>query len=386
MLLIMLVYGTRPEAIKMAPLVSALEHHGGLQVISVVTGQHREMLDEVNRVFDIRPAVDLDVFNHGAGLHEVSGQVLTRLAPVLRSYRPDAVVVQGDTNSAFAAALAAFYEKIPVVHLEAGLRTGSLDSPFPEEGNRRLITQLASLHLAPTPMSKQNLILEGVPESSIAVVGNTVVDALLTTVQRNYPAESALVSAQFASGRRSVLVTSHRRESWGRPMERVAEGIRRIAQIHTDTDFIFPLHANPSVQEIFTPALQDLSNVILTAPLSYTDLCLVLARAHLVITDSGGLQEEAPALGVPVIVLRDDTERPEALAAGTAVLVGTDPSSIFATADRLLTDAPEYERMASALNPFGDGHAAVRATAAISTFLGSGTRLPDFDPLLEAST
>lgn len=384
MLSIMPVYGTRPEAIKIAPLVSALGSHRDLHVLPVVTGQHREMLDEVNRAFNITPAIDLDVFRQGSELHEVTGRVLSRLTPVLRSHRPDAVVVQGDTNSAFAAALAAFYEKVPVIHLEAGLRTGSISSPFPEEGNRRLIAQLAALHLSPTPTSKGNLLREGVVESAIAVVGNTVIDALLATVQRNHPAEDVRVGAQLASGRRSVLVTSHRRESWGAPMFRVAESIRRIAQTHSDTDFLFPLHANPTVQDIFRPALRDLSNVILTPPLSYTDLCLALAHATLVITDSGGLQEEAPALGVPVLVLRDDTERPEAVAAGTAVLVGTDADTITSVAHRLLTDVASYERMSSADNPFGDGRAGARAAAAIREYLGVGTRLPDFDPQQEA--
>lgn len=380
------VYGTRPEAIKMAPLISALQRNGKFEVLPAVTGQHREMLDEVNRIFSISPIVDLDVFAQGAALHEVTERILTQLTPVLRSRRPDAIVVQGDTTSAFAAALAAFYEKVPVIHLEAGLRTESIASPFPEEGNRRLITQIAQLHLVPTVSAKRNLLFGGTAEAAIAVVGNTVIDALLATVQLGQPISNERIATQLASGRRTVLVTSHRRESWGAPMTRVAESILRLARLHSNTDFVFPLHANPVVRETFEPVLADQPNVLLTGHLSYTDLCLVLAQSTLVITDSGGLQEEAPALGVPVVVLRDSTERQESVAVGAAILAGTDPDTIVSAAHRLLSDAKSHALMSSAGSPFGDGFAGARAAAAIAAFFGLGTRLPDFEPLQKGTT
>lgn len=376
---IMTVYGTRPEAIKMAPFIAALDTSDDFDVIPAVTGQHREMLDQVNRVFGITPHVDLDIFEHGMSLSTVTEKTLARLTPAIRELRPDALAVQGDTTSALAAALAGFYEQIPVVHLEAGLRTDSIASPFPEEGNRRLVTQITALHLAPTAASRENLLRSGADERSIAVTGNTVIDALLTTAARDdLPIEDAAFARAHADPRRMVLVTSHRRESWGDPMRRTAEALRRLATRHADTLFVFPLHANPAVREIFRPVLEGFDNVVLTEPLSYTDLCQALSRCHLVITDSGGIQEEAPALGKPVVVLRDDTERPEAIDAGTAVLVGTDTDLIERTTDRLLTDADAYAAMALARNPFGDGRAAERSVAALRSHFGIGSRLPDF--------
>lgn len=376
--LIMTVYGTRPEAIKMAPIVRALETSAVLEPFVVVTGQHREMLDQVNEAFSIEPRLDLDIFSPGQGIEAVTTRTISGLTPVLRKHRPDALVVQGDTTSAFAAGLAAFYEKIPVVHVEAGLRTATLWSPFPEEGNRRLLTHISSLHLAPTAGSRLNLEAEGVDPTSIVVTGNSVIDALLSTVDDEHPwNEPALESLDGHEGR-VVLVTSHRRESWGEPMVRTASAIADLARAEPDVIFVLPLHANPLVQDIFRPRLEGLSNVLLTPALSYRDFARLTARSTIVVTDSGGVQEEAPSLGKPVIVLRESTERPEAVEAGTVKLVGTDRGLIVSEVSLLLNDPAAYAVMANAVNPYGDGHAAARSVAAIEAYFGLGERLPDF--------
>ncbi|MDR1119099.1 MAG: UDP-N-acetylglucosamine 2-epimerase (non-hydrolyzing) [Bifidobacteriaceae bacterium] len=375
---VMAVYGTRPEAIKMAPIVRELRESPLFACEVVVTGQHREMLDQINRGFGIEPDRDLAVFEHAQGPGLVAARTLERLTPVLREARPEAVLVQGDTASAFAAGLAAFYERVPVVHVEAGLRTDSLAAPFPEEGNRRLLTRISALHLAPTRANKANLVAEGVEPGTVAVTGNPVIDALLAASQATAPVGRPEVASALASGQRLALVTSHRRESWGEPMRRVAGAIAELAAGAPDVRWIFPLHANPLVRDIFVPALEDLPNVTLTEPLDYLDLARVVAAATLVVTDSGGIQEEAPSLGVPVLVLRDTTERMEGVAAGTARLVGTDPDAIVAGARRLLEDPAEHRKMAQAVNPYGDGKAAARTVAALAEFFGVGYRLPDF--------
>jgi len=376
----MTVFGTRPEAIKMAPVITALTESTDLSVSPVVTGQHREMLDQVNRAFGIVPVDDLAVFEPGIGLNRLTEKTLAALTPILRERRPDAVMVQGDTTSALAAGLAAFNEQIPVIHLEAGLRTDSIASPFPEEGNRRLLSQISALHLAPTPAARENLLRSGIPAADIAVTGNTVIDALHVTVARDVPFVDPRLVPVADDARRIVLVTSHRRESWGAPMARTAAALATLARQRDDVLFVFPLHANPAVREIFEPVLAPFSNVLLTESLTYTDLCRVLARCTLVVSDSGGLQEEAPALGKPVLVLRDDTERPEAIAAGTAILVGTDPDEIILNTNRLLDDPTVYATMANARNPFGDGRAAERSVAAVRSFFGRGQRIADFLP------
>ncbi|BDZ42870.1 UDP-N-acetyl glucosamine 2-epimerase [Paraoerskovia sediminicola] len=375
---VMPVYGTRPEAIKMAPIVQGLDAADGIDCVPVVTGQHREMLDQVNGVFGIVPKVDLDIFAHGQGLEAVTARTLERLTPVLVEHRPDVVVVQGDTTSALAAGLAAFYRKIPVVHVEAGLRTASIASPFPEEGNRRLLTQITSLHLAPTPVSRDNLLRNGVAREDIVVTGNTVIDALLDVTSRPRPFDVPSLARAQEPGRRVVLVTSHRRESWGDPMRRTARAVARLAVERPETLFVLPLHANPLVREIFVPVLGSIPNVLLTDALSYTDFATLTALAEVVLTDSGGVQEEAPSLGKPVLVLREDTERPEAVEAGTARLVGTDEDLIVREVGLLLDDRAAYEEMANAINPYGDGRAAARTVAAIEALLGLGERLPDF--------
>jgi len=372
----MVIYGTRPEAIKMAPVVMGLQESGGYRTSVVSTGQHREMLDQVHRTFGIEADHDLDIFQHGQGLEGVTSRTLERLTPLLQEHRPDVVVVQGDTTSAFAAGLAAFYQRIPVVHVEAGLRTPSIWSPFPEEGNRRLLTRLAALHLAPTVGSRDNLLSEGVDPGTIVVTGNTVIDAFLSVARRDAPLEDPAL--QDLGERRVVLVTSHRRESWGDPMRATARALARLARQEPDVVFVLPLHANPLVQDIFRPALQDLPNVVLLDALGYADFARLTARSTLVVTDSGGVQEEAPSLGKPVLVLREDTERPEAVHAGTARLVGTDEERIVDEVTTLLRDRAAYDRMANAVNPYGDGSAGARSVAALDALFGIGDRLPDF--------
>jgi len=363
----------------MAPLVLALRDSPVLDCTVVVTGQHRQMLDQVNSVFGIVPDIDLNIFEHGLGLSAVIEKTLSRLTPVLEDQAPDAIVVQGDTTSALAAGLAAFNLHIPVVHLEAGLRTASIASPFPEEGNRRLLSQITSLHLAPTAQARTNLLASGVDDGSIVVTGNTVIDALLAAASHDLTFLDPALRDHAALTGDVILVTSHRRESWGEPMRRTASALAKLAHDRPHITFVFPLHANPRVRETFEPVLRPLPNVILTEPLAYPDLVMLLKVAKLVVTDSGGIQEEAPALGKPVVVLRDDTERPEAIEAGTAVLVGTDPVRIVTVVDRLLDDAAAYDTMARAQNPFGDGQAAERSVAAIAAFFGVGERLPDFE-------
>jgi len=371
---VLVVYGTRPEAIKLAPVVRELARSTVLDVVVAVTGQHRAMLDQVNGLFGIVPDHDLDVIRPRQQLHELTSRVLDGLTAVIRDVAPAAMIVQGDTTTSFAAGLAAFYEQVPVVHVEAGLRTQNRYDPFPEEINRRLTTQLTSLHLAPTATSRANLLAEGVAESDIVVTGNTVIDALLDVVARDLPLENPAL--EVMRGPRSVLVTSHRRESWGEPMARTANAVARLAKEFDDHAFVLPAHLNPVVREVLLPPLQALENVTITDPLSYGDFAWAMANSTLILTDSGGVQEEAPSLGKPVLVLRDTTERPEAVDAGTVRLVGTDEDLVVDLSRRLLTDEASYDEMARAVNPYGDGHAAPRTRAAVEQLLGLGKRLP----------
>jgi UDP-N-acetylglucosamine 2-epimerase (non-hydrolysing) len=373
---VLVVYGTRPEAIKLAPVVRELRASPYVEVVVGVTGQHRAMLDQVDRLFGIVPDLDLDVIRPRQQLHEMSGRILAGLTDALRSVRPDAVLVQGDTTTTFVAALAAFYEQVPVLHVEAGLRTQERYNPFPEEINRRLTSQLSSLHLAPTASSRANLLHDGIPAADIAVTGNTVIDALLDVVARDLPLEDPAL-AVLADGP-SVLVTSHRRESWGEPMARTANAIARLAKEHPDVRFLLPAHLNPAVREVLLPPLDGFENVTVTEPLSYSDFARAMAMSSLCLTDSGGVQEEAPSLGKPVLVLRETTERPEAVDAGTVMLVGTDEDLIVAQTSRLLTDPTAYDAMARAVNPYGDGRAAARVRAAVEHLFGHGERLPDW--------
>jgi UDP-N-acetylglucosamine 2-epimerase (non-hydrolysing) len=380
---VMVVYGTRPEAIKLAPVIRGLAATPHLRVVTVVTGQHRAMLDQVNELFEITPDVDLDVIRERQTLPELTGRVMAGVTDAIQQYGPDAVVVQGDTTTSFVAGLAAFYQQVPVVHVEAGLRTGNRYDPFPEEVNRCLTTQLTSLHLAPTSTSRDNLLGEGVDPDTVVVTGNTVIDALLATVSRDLPLENDSVAV--LGGGRSVLITSHRRESWGAPMSRTANAIARLAKEFSDVSFLLPAHLNPVVREVLLPPLEGMDNVTITEPLSYADFAHAMDRCTLLLTDSGGVQEEAPSLGKPVLVLRETTERPEAVEAGTVRLVGTDEDLVVQEVSRLLTSRSAYDAMAHAVNPYGDGHATPRIVAAVEDLLGLGTRRPDWTHELSPS-
>jgi UDP-N-acetylglucosamine 2-epimerase (non-hydrolysing) len=374
----MTVYGTRPEAIKVAPVIKALEDSDLLDSVTVVTGQHREMLDQVNEIFGIVPDHDLDIFQHGASLSQIVARVLERLDPVLEAEKPAAVVVQGDTSTSTAAALAAFHRQIPVVHLEAGLRSGDISSPFPEEANRKLTSQIAAVHLAPTPTSKANLVAESVDETTVVVTGNTVIDALLMTVERKTPFTDPVLEDLADSGRRILLVTTHRRENWGGAMEGVGRALARLARQFPDMEIVLPAHRNPIVREAVLPHLEGLGNVTVTEPLPYGEFTRMLSLATVVLTDSGGVQEEAPSLGKPVLVMRENTERPEAVDAGTVKLIGTDEERIVTEVSALLTDQTAYAKMAQATNPYGDGHAARRSIEAIAHTFGLGERPVEF--------
>lgn len=375
---IMVVYGTRPEAVKLAPVVMALRNAPDLEPYVVVTGQHREMLDQVNLLFGIDPDQDLNIFGPGRSLTGVTTKALAGVNAAVREIGPDAVVVQGDTTTTFAGALGAFYERVPVVHVEAGLRTSDRYSPFPEEVNRRLTTQLTTLHLAPSTGNRANLLAEGVDPATIAVTGNTVIDALFEVNARQPAYSDPAVARLVESGRRIVLVTTHRRESWGDRMAEAMGALARVARTHPDVEVLLPMHRNPVVREVVTDRLGGLANVTLTEPLPYGEFARLMGDCHLVLTDSGGVQEEAPSLGKPVLVLRDNTERPEAVDAGTVRLVGTDAGLIESALTELLDDDSAYAQMASAVNPYGDGKAAARCVAAISELFGDGIRLPDF--------
>jgi UDP-N-acetylglucosamine 2-epimerase (non-hydrolysing) len=376
---VMVVFGTRPEAIKLAPVVRALDEHGTLGPRVVVTGQHREMLDQVNDFFGIVPDVDLDLMSHGASVNAIARRVLESMETLLAAERPAAVVVQGDTTSAFAASLAAFLAEVPVVHVEAGLRTGNLRSPFPEEANRRLTAVVADLHLAPTATARDNLLAESVDPARVVVTGNTVVDALQWAVRQPVRLTDPRV-AELGADRPLVLVTTHRREAWGPRMEAAMAGLGDVAAAHPELDVLLPMHRNPVVRDAVVEALGAHDNVLLTEPLAYAEFAHVMARAHLVVTDSGGIQEEAPSLGKPVLVLRDTTERPEGVAAGTVRLVGTDREVVRTETERLLTDPAAYAAMANAVNPYGDGHAAARSVAAIDALLHGSAMPAEFVP------
>lgn len=353
---IMLVFGTRPEAIKMCPLVLELKKRKTVETLVCVTGQHREMLDSVLHIFGVVPDYDLAVMKEGQTLFDVTCFVLLGMKKILEETSPDAVLVHGDTTTAFAASLACYYLKIPVGHVEAGLRTGDLYAPFPEEFNRMAVASLAAYHFAPTLSARENLLREGKPEKSIYVTGNTVIDALKTTVRTDYTHPML----ERAAGRRMILMTAHRRESLGEPMRRMFSAVRALCDAHPDIFLIYPVHPNPAVGEAAHAAFDGCANAVLIPPLDVVDFHNFMARAYFILTDSGGAQEEAPSLGVPVLVMRDTTERPEGLAAGTARLVGTDGAAILSACETLLCDSAEYERMAHAENPYGDGHASER--------------------------
>lgn len=373
---ILIVYGTRPEAVKMAPLIDGLSRSPHCRAVVAVTGQHREMLDQVNQLFGIEPQYDLNIITQSQTLETITSRVLAGVSSVIDAENPDALVVQGDTTTCFAAALAAFYRRVPLIHLEAGLRTGDRDNPYPEEINRKLTTQLAALHLAPTDTSKANLLNDGVDERDVVITGNTVIDALLHVSGRNTAATNPDVAR--AARRKTVLITAHRRESWGEPMAQSARAIARLAKAFPNVNFLLPAHLNPAVRAVLLPPLEHLPNVIITQPLDYCDFVRAMRDCTLVLTDSGGVQEEAPSFGKPVLVMRDTTERPEAVVAGTVRLVGTDEEKIVEAVTTLLTDRVAYRAMARAVNPYGDGHAAERAVLAIEHFFGHTKRPAEF--------
>lgn len=371
---VLAVFGTRPEAVKMAPVVKALQARPEqFKVSTLITAQHREMLDQVMDAFDLHADFDLDLMQHGQTLAQLSARVLTNLTPILERERPEMVLVQGDTTTVLTAALAAFYQQIPVGHIEAGLRTTERYDPFPEEMNRRLTTRLASLHFAPTAWARDNLLREGVPTSEIVVTGNTVIDALRSVVDQPLPEVDGLPSSELA-GQRLVLVTAHRRENWGAPLESCCRAFRDIVEAHPDVLLVYAMHRNPKVREIAERVLGDHPRVRLIEPPDYLAFVGLMKHAELILTDSGGIQEEAPALGKPVLVLRRTTERPEGVEAGTARLVGTDQAAVAAAANELLDSPSAYQAMAHAANPYGDGQASDRIAEALWWFAGHGER------------
>lgn len=378
---VMFVFGTRPEAIKLAPVILALAEHERFIPVVTVTAQHRALLDQVLTLFGIQPDFDCNIIRPRQSLTELTGRAMRRLAPLVKAEEPALVVVQGDTTTAFAGALVAFYHQVPVAHVEAGLRTGNRYSPYPEELNRRLITQLASLHLAPTAAAARNLRSEGVDPARVVITGNTVIDALLRTVD----AASRLGTAPAVAGlepnsRRIVLVTTHRRESWGGPMRAVARALVDVARRHPDVVVVCPLHPNPTVRNAVLPIVAEQPNIRVVEPLAYGDFCQLLHRSYLVVTDSGGIQEEAPSLGIPVLVLRDTTERPEGVAAGSVALVGTDERVVADRISALLADKRAYDAMQRVTNPYGDGRATERTVAAFSHLFGDSPRPDEFRP------
>ena len=353
---VMLVFGTRPEAIKMCPLVNELKKREKLQTVVCVTGQHRQMLDMVLEAFCVAPDYDLSIMKDKQTLFDVTTNILNRIREVLEKEKPDVVLVHGDTSTTFVTALACFYMQIPVGHVEAGLRTYNIYSPYPEEFNRQAVSIISKFNFAPTELSKQNLLKEGKSPDSIFVTGNTAIDALKTTVRENYTHPEL----EWAKGSRLIMITAHRRENLGDPMRNMFRAIRRVMDEHPDVKAIYPIHMNPVVRETANAYLGDDDRIHIIEPLDVLDFHNFLSRSYLILTDSGGIQEEAPSLGKPVLVMRDTTERPEGIAAGTLKLVGTEEETIYNEFSRLLSDRTEYEAMSKASNPYGDGHACER--------------------------
>ena len=363
---VMTIFGTRPEAIKMAPVILQLgKFPDKIQTTVAVTAQHREMLDQVLNLFAITPDFDLNIMSAGQTLFDITSRALLGLNKILEEVKPDIVLVHGDTTTTFAGALAAYYHQISVGHVEAGLRTGNKFSPYPEEMNRKLTAALTDLHFAPTRTSKENLLREGVDAEKIFVTGNTVIDALCQTVRDDFKFSDSLLNGIDYENKRVILVTTHRRENWGEPLRQVYKALKKLLEEFPNVEIIFPVHKNPVVREVVDEELGNLPRVYLTDPLDYEPFANLMNRVKLILTDSGGVQEEAPALGKPVLVLRDTTERPEAVAAGTVKLVGAEFSNVYENAKLLLTDAAEYKKMSEAYNPYGDGIAAERIVQAI---------------------
>ena len=375
---VLVVFGTRPEATKMAPLVLALKQRSDIFTTAVcVTAQHREMLDQVLHTFAITPDYDLNLMQPRQTLSDISRLILEKMSPVIEDFAPDIILVHGDTMTTFMGALLAFFHKIRIGHVEAGLRTYDKLQPYPEEMTRQLTARLADYHFAPTPANRANLIAERIPQEHIFITGNTAIDAIRATVRPDYVFQSEVAAARVASGRPIITVTAHRRENLGEPLHQIALGLKDIALQHPELDILYPVHLNPAVQEQVRPVLGELSNVYLTDPLEMIDMHNLMARSLLILTDSGGLQEEAPALDKPVLVMRDVTERQEAEEAGTVLLVGPHRERIVAETNLLLSNPEAYLRMANAKNPFGDGYAAERIVEALSYCFGHTTVRPE---------
>ena len=373
---VMTIFGTRPEAIKMAPLVRELQDRPGIQSICCVTAQHRQMLDAVLDIFHLEPDYDLNIMQPRQSLYTITSKCLLGMEGVLEEAKPDLVLVHGDTSTTFAGALAAFYRQIPVGHVEAGLRTGDKYSPFPEEMNRKLVGDIADLHFCPTVSNRENLAREGITDG-VFITGNTVIDALKTTVVKDYRFSNELLNSLDYAGRRILLVTCHRRENYGAPMANIMTALRRVADAFPEAELVYPVHLSPVVREAAGKYLSGHPRIHLIEPLDVEEMHNLMARCYLVLTDSGGLQEEAPALGKPVLVLRRETERPEAVAAGTVRLAGTEEETVFHLASELLKDESAYQAMAHAVNPYGDGHACRRIVDAIAWKFGLRAEKPE---------
>lgn len=361
---IMSIFGTRPEAIKMAPLVKEIEKRENLESVVCVTAQHREMLDQVLETFEIKPDYDLNIMKKGQTLSEITARVLIGLEDVIKEAKPDMILVHGDTSTTFAASLAAFYNQIPIGHVEAGLRTYDKYSPFPEEMNRQMADRLSDLYFAPTKLSKENLLKEGISEKKIYVTGNTVIDAMKTTVDKDYKNEVL----DWVGEDKMILLTAHRRENLGEPMKHIFKAVKRTVDEFNDVKVVYPIHMNPLVRNIANEVFEGNDRIKLIEPLEVFDFHNFQNESHLILSDSGGIQEEAPSLGKPVLVLRDTTERPEGIEAGTLKLVGTDEERIFEETKKLLEDKEEYSKMSNASNPYGDGHASARIVDAITNY------------------
>ena len=382
---IAVVFGTRPDTIKMAPIILELQKYPEqFDVLNIATAQHRQMLDQVLEVFKIRSSYDLDIMAPRQTLSGLTAKIITGLDKIFEDEKPDMVLVQGDTSTTCIGSLAAFYHQIPVGHIEAGLRTNDKANPFPEEINRRITSCIADLHFAPTETARQSLLKENISPSSIFVTGNTVIDALRYSVKSNYEFSLPVLNSIVGEGKKIVLITMHRRENWGEPMAGACNAVKRLARKYPDFRFVFPVHLNPVVREVVYPILQDLPNVSLIEPLDYLDFVNLMAKSYLLFTDSGGVQEEGPHFGIPILVLRLVTERPEAVNSGTVKLVGLDEENIYNTATTLIENKAEYDKMANAVNPYGDGLSSERTIRIISYYFGmSDATVDEFVPIIK---
>jgi UDP-N-acetylglucosamine 2-epimerase (non-hydrolysing) len=368
---VLTVFGTRPEAIKMAPVVLELNRRDGIEHKCCITAQHREMVDQMLAVFDLKPDYDLNIFEAGQTLSQVTTRALEGLEGIIKDFKPDLILVQGDTTTVFVGALAAFYNGVKVGHVEAGLRSGDLYSPYPEEANRKLTGVVTNYHFAPTETSKNNLLSEGYDESKIFVTGNTAIDALNLVARDEYVFKNEILNEIDFENNRVIYMTAHRRENLGEPMHNIFSAMRRIVEEHDDVVLVFPMHLNPKVREVARKYLSDSNRIYLLEPIDYNDSANIQKKAYMVATDSGGIQEESPNFGKPVLVLRKETERPEGIEAGTAKLAGVDADSVYALVKELLTDEESYDAMANAVNPYGDGHSAEMIVDIIESQMGT---------------